>query len=167
MIAYWFTDNYNYSFRLATTSFCFLQTFNFQKFSSWPNDGNFFLRNTTLILCNLDLYYHNKIYFLRFLFFLNKFWTKISHLFQKNFFNVKNRFFIQEISKKNCFLYCNIRTNWINIRSGGIRLFFIINILGHLPNLHNIILGNGANYPRLILIPTEVGNFSGMSAMNE
>ncbi len=51
----------------------------------------------------------------------------------------------------------------------GIHITFlvIVNVLGHLPNLHDIVFGHGTNDPRLVRVPREIGYFCSVTAVYE
>lgn len=40
-------------------------------------------------------------------------------------------------------------------------------LLYHLPDLHDVVLGDGADHPRLDGVPGEVGDFGCVAAVNE
>lgn len=51
---------------------------------------------------------------------------------------------------------------WINFA-----LLIIVDVLSHLPDLHDIILRNGADHPSLIRVPREVRDLGSMASMNK
>ena len=50
---------------------------------------------------------------------------------------------------------------------GCVGFFVVVNILSHLPDLHDIVFGNGANYPGFVRIPGEIADFCCVSAVNK
>ena len=53
------------------------------------------------------------------------------------------------------------------VSSGHVRLLVVVDILRHLPNLHDVVLGDGADDPRLVRVPREVGYLCRVTAVNE
>merc|ERR1719259_1287673 len=51
--------------------------------------------------------------------------------------------------------------------SSFIHLLVIVDVFGHLPHLHNVVLGDGANDPWFVGIPRKVADLGSVSAMNE
>lgn len=45
----------------------------------------------------------------------------------------------------------------------GFRLFLIVDVVSHLPDLHDVVLADGADDPRLVRIPGEVGDLKSFS----
>uniref|UniRef100_A0A1I8GPN7 Ragulator complex protein LAMTOR1 n=1 Tax=Macrostomum lignano TaxID=282301 RepID=A0A1I8GPN7_9PLAT len=50
---------------------------------------------------------------------------------------------------------------------GSCGLIIIVDILGHLPHLQDVVLGHGADHPRIIGIPGEIRDFGRVAAVNE
>jgi hypothetical protein len=46
-------------------------------------------------------------------------------------------------------------------------LLVIVDVLGHLPHLHDVVLGHRADHPGLVGVPREVGDLGGVASVNE
>ncbi len=51
--------------------------------------------------------------------------------------------------------------------SGGLDLLVVVDVLGHLPDLHDVVLADGADHPGVVGVPGEVGDLCCVSAVDE
>ena len=52
-------------------------------------------------------------------------------------------------------------------RSSLFRFLIVINVLSHLPHLHDVVLGHGTHNPRLVVVPRKVGYFGRVAAVHK
>lgn len=50
---------------------------------------------------------------------------------------------------------------------GRLRLLVVVDVLGHLPDLHDVVLRDGADDPGFIGVPRKVRNLGRMTSVNE
>ena len=55
----------------------------------------------------------------------------------------------------------------LQLVSGGFGLLVVVNVLGHLPDLHDVILGDRTDDPRMIRVPRKVADFRRVTAVDE
>lgn len=55
----------------------------------------------------------------------------------------------------------------LQLRGGRLGLFVVVDVLGHLPDLHYVVLGHRADHPRFVGVPREVGYLGRMSSVDE
>ena len=55
----------------------------------------------------------------------------------------------------------------LELRCWCLRLLVIVDVLRHLPDLHDVVLGHGADHPGVIGVPTEVGDLGSVTSVNE
>jgi len=46
-------------------------------------------------------------------------------------------------------------------------LLVIVDVLSHLPDLHDVVFGHGADHPGLIRVPREVGDLGGVASVDK
>ena len=55
----------------------------------------------------------------------------------------------------------------LHLVRGCVRVDIIVDILSHLPHLQDVVLRDTAHYPRVIGVPSEVGDLGSVPTMDE
>lgn len=66
----------------------------------------------------------------------------------------------------NCWECC-LGVCWLNLVCCCFRFLIVVDVLSHLPHLHDIVLRHWADDPSFVGIPREVWDLGGVSSMNE